>query len=190
MHPVDRGLRRADERRKQRPTVLSTSQPLTRLDKAIRRLQAQRTCLDWAVAEIADLPGIVVELGLGNGRSFDHLRACLPDREIYVFERSVNAHPDAVPSPDRLILGDIEETLPQMRPEFASRVALMHSDIGTGDDARNARIAGWLGPEILPFLAPGGIVASDQPLAALSDIAVALPPGVGEDRYYLYRLPP
>ena len=29
----------------------------TRLDKAIRRLEAQRACLDWAVAEIADVPG-------------------------------------------------------------------------------------------------------------------------------------
>lgn len=176
--------------RKPRPAVLSPSQPLTRLDKAIRRLKAQRACLDWAAAEIAAVPGIVVELGLGNGRSFDHLRARLPERDIYVFERSVSAHPDAVPSPERLILGDIEATLPRLRPQFAGCVALLHSDIGTGDDARNARIAGWLGPEILPLLAPRAIVASDQPLAALADVAAPLPPGVGEDRYYLYRLPP
>jgi hypothetical protein len=171
------------------PSTLTTSQPLTRLDKAIRRLEAQRTCLDWAVAEIAAIPGVVVELGLGNGRSFDHLRARLPEREIYVFERSVSAHPDAVPAADRLILGNIEETLPASRPRFTRRVALLHSDIGTGDDARNARIAAWLGPEVRPFLAPGGIIASDQPLAALADIAAALPAGVSENRYYLYRLP-
>jgi hypothetical protein len=171
------------------PPALTTSEPLTRLDKAIRRLQAQRTCLDWAVAEIAAIPGIVVELGLGNGRSFDHLRARLPEREIYVFERSVSAHPDAVPAEDRLIRGNIEETLPRSRSRFAGRVAFLHSDIGTGDDARNARIAAWLGPEIRPFLAPGGIIASDQPLVALGDIAAPLPSGVSDDRYYLYRLP-
>ena len=168
----------------------TSSQPLTRLDRAIRRLQAQRACLDWAAAEIAAVPGLVVELGLGNGRSFDHLRARLPDREIYVFERSVNAHPDTIPAADRLILGNIEETLLQSRQRFAGRVALLHSDIGTGDDARNARIAAWLGPEILPYLAPGAIVASDQQLAALADLAAPLPPGVNEDRYYLYQLPP
>jgi hypothetical protein len=163
--------------------------PPTRLDKAIRRLQAQRACLDWAVAEIAAIPGVVCELGLGNGRSFDHLRARLPERDIYVFERSVGAHPDAVPPAERLILGDIEKTLPRIRPQLAGRVALMHSDIGTGDDTRNARIAAWLGPEIPPFLAPGAIVASDQPLLALAGIAVPLPDGVGDNRYYLYRAP-
>lgn len=166
-----------------------SSSPLTRLDKAIRRLQAQRACLDWAAAEIASVPGPVCELGLGNGRTYDHLRARLPDREIFVFERIVNAHPDAVPPEAQLILGRIEETLPAALPRFAGRVALLHSDIGTGDDARNARIADWLGPQILPFLAPGAIVASDQPLAALSDIEAPLPAGVGENRYYLYRLP-
>ncbi len=171
------------------PPMPDESQQLTRLDKAIRRLKAQRACLDWAARGIASVPGIVVELGLGNGRSFDHLRARLPDRDIYVFERSVSAHPDAVPAADRLILGDVEETLPRMQPHFAGRVALMHSDIGTGDDARNARIASWLGPELLPFLAPGGIVASDQPLPALAGLAAPLPEGVGENRYYLYCVP-
>ncbi len=166
-----------------------SSQPLTRLEKAIRRLKAQRVCLDWAASEIAGIPGLVCELGLGNGRSFDHLRARLPKREIYVFERSVGAHPDAVPQADHLIVGDIEETLPRMRPHFAGRVVLLHSDIGTGDDRRNDRIASWLGPEILPLLAPGAIVASDQPLAALAEHAAPLPAGVGENRYYLYRMP-
>jgi hypothetical protein len=170
--------------------AMPNQQPqLTRLDKAIRRLQAQRACLDWAVSQAAEVPGIVCELGLGNGRSYDHLRARLPGREIYVFERSVNAHPDTIPPPDRLILGSIEETLPQMREKFAGRVALMHSDIGTGDDGRNARIAAWLGPQVLPYLAPGAVVASDQRLPALSDCAAPLPEGVGVDRYYLYRLP-
>ena len=81
--------------------------PLTRLDKAIRRLEAQRACLDWAVEEIAAIPGVVVELGLGNGRSFDHLRARLPGREIYVFERNPAAHPASTPSADRLIVGSL-----------------------------------------------------------------------------------
>ena len=166
-----------------------SSQKLTRLDKAIRRLKAQRTCLDWAIAETAQIEGIVCELGLGNGRSYDHLRARMPGRDIFVFERSVNAHPDTIPPDDRLILGTIEETLPQMRQRFAGRVALMHSDIGTGDDARNARVAAWLGPEILSYLAPGAIVASDQMLPALAEMAAPLPDGVDENRYYLYRKP-
>ncbi len=166
-----------------------SSEPLTRLDKAIRRLKAQRACLDWAASEAVAIPGVICELGLGNGRTYDHLRARLPGRDIYVFERSVSAHPTAVPPQDRLILGNIEETLLEAQPRFAGRVALMHSDIGTGDDARNARIAAWLGPLLPPFMAPGGIIASDQPLEALADIEAPLPEGVSENRYYLYRLP-
>ncbi len=164
-------------------------QPLTRLDKAIRRLKAQRTCLNWAVAEAAGIAGVVIELGLGNGRSFDHLRARLPGRDIYVFERSPQAHPDSTPAPDRLIVGNLEETLPAARARFAGKAAFVHSDIGTGDDARNRRFAGWLGPQILPLLAPGAIVASDQALPALAEFKIAPPEGVGEDRYYLYRVP-
>jgi hypothetical protein len=160
----------------------------TRLDSAIRRLEAQRACLDWAIGEIAGVPGVVLELGLGNGRSFDHLRAHLADREIHVFERSPAAHPSCTPAADRLIVGNLEETLPLARARFAGRVAFIHSDIGTGDDDRNRRFAEWLGPQILPLLAPAAIVASDQKLEALADFTAPLPPGVEEGRYYLYRL--
>ena len=159
----------------------------TRLDRAIRRLEAQRTCLDWAIREIADVPGIVLELGLGNGRTFDHLRAHMPDRQIYVFERNPQAHPASTPSPDRLIIGTLEETLPTAQKRFAGQVAFLHSDIGTGDDDRNNRFAAWLGPELIPFLAPGAIVASDQRFDALAHLAAPLPPGVDEGRYHLYR---
>jgi len=160
---------------------------LTRLDKAIRRLQAQRACLDWAVAEIARVPGVVLELGLGNGRTFDHLRARLRERDIYVFERNPQAHPASTPAPDRLIVGNLEDTLPANRARFACRAAFIHSDIGTGDDDRNRRFADWLGPQLLPLLAPGALLASDQMLPALADLRIPPPEGVGEDRYFLYR---
>ncbi len=80
---------------------------MSRLDSFIRRLQAQRKCIDLAVELTADLPGAVLELGLGNGRTYDHLRDRMPQRDIYVFERSVAAHPDCIPPADRLFLGDV-----------------------------------------------------------------------------------
>ena len=158
--------------------MTSTGQTLTRLDKAIRRLKAQRTCLDWAVGEIAGVPGVVLELGLGNGRSFDHLRARMPEREIYVFERNPQAHPASTPAADRLIVGNLEDTLPAAQGRFAGKVAFLHSDIGTGDDERNRRFAAWLGPLLLPLLAPGAILASDQALPALEELRVPPPDGV------------
>ncbi len=88
---------------------------MSRLDSFIRRLEAQRACLDRAAALISGLDGIVLELGLGNGRTYDHLRTLFPDREIHVCERQVAAHPDCVPPPEFLILGDMRETLPGLR---------------------------------------------------------------------------
>ncbi|HTY69417.1 MAG TPA: class I SAM-dependent methyltransferase, partial [Alphaproteobacteria bacterium] len=38
---------------------------MSRLDSFIRRLQAQRACLDWAIQAIRSLPGPVLEIGLG-----------------------------------------------------------------------------------------------------------------------------
>ena len=74
------------------------------------------------------------------------------------------AHPDSAPDPDHLIVGDIRDTLPDARRIAPHGVALVHSDIGTGEAARNARLAGWLAGVLLPLMAPGGVVASDQPL--------------------------
>jgi hypothetical protein len=96
---------------------------MSRLDSVIRRLQAQRACLARAAALIRDLPGPVLELGLGNGRTYDHLRETLPAREIFVFEREVAAHPDCVPPADHLLLGDIHDTLPASGPAWRSSTA-------------------------------------------------------------------
>ena len=74
------------------------------------------------------------------------------------------------------------------RERFAGKVAFLHSDIGTGDDDRNARFAEWLGPHVLPLLAKGAIVASDQRLPALEESRAKPPAGVAADRYYLYRV--
>jgi hypothetical protein len=160
---------------------------VSRLDSFIRRLQAQRVCLDHAVGLIRDLPGPVLELGLGNGRTYDHLRERLPGRDIYVCERQVAAHPDCIP-PDRfLILGDMRETLPQARARIGAAVALVHADLGSGDAEANRRQAVELAPLIAGLLRPGGIVVSDQVLTTSHLRPLELPTGVKPGRYFLYR---
>lgn len=162
---------------------------MSRLDSAIRRLQAQRACLEHAAGLIAQVPGPVVELGLGNGRSYDHLRQILPDRAIFAFDRQVDAHPDCIPDPQHLVLGDFADTLPTALARLGARAALIHADTGTGEADRNARLAAWLAPHLLALAAPGGVILSDQELAALADRSLPVPEGVAPGRYFLYRAP-
>lgn len=161
---------------------------MSRLDSGIRRLQAQRACIDHAAELIRDLPGFVFEFGLGNGRTFDHLRERLAGREIFVFEREIVAHPDCIPSEDHLIRGDLRETLPALAPRFRDSVALLHMDIGSGERAESERLAAELAPHIVPLMRAGALIASDMPLPFRGWVAQPLPSGVDEERYYFYRV--
>jgi len=160
---------------------------VSRLDSFIRRLQAQRACLNRAAELVRRVDGAVLELGLGNGRTYDHLRELFPDRNIYVCERQVAAHPDCVPPADRLLLGDLRETLPQARSWLEGRVALAHLDVGTGDAAGNKALAAELLPLVMPLLCPGAVLASDPVMDCPELAELPLPDGVAEGRYHLYR---
>ena len=159
---------------------------MSRLDSFIRRLQAQRACLDHAVDLIRDLPGPVLELGLGNGRTYDHLRERLPQREIYAFDRQVAAHPDCIPPARFLIIGEVRETLPQARTRIGATVALVHADLGSGDAEATRRQAAELAPLIADLLRPGGIIVSDQALSTPRLQPLELPAGVKPGRYFVY----
>ena len=52
---------------------------MSRLDSMLRRLTAQRDGLNWAAAQIETLSGEVLDMGLGNGRTYDHLREVLQE---------------------------------------------------------------------------------------------------------------
>lgn len=161
---------------------------MSRLDSAIRRLEAQRSCIDAAVAMVGGLSGVVLELGLGNGRTYDHLRERLPDHEIFVFDRQVAAHPDSVPDAGHMILGDLTQTLPAAQSRFHRSVVFVHSDVGTGDIATNEALAGFVGPVLEPMLAPGAVVVSDQALVIPGAGPIELPNDVSPGRYFMLRM--
>jgi hypothetical protein len=160
---------------------------MSRLDSFIRRLEAQRACLGEAVRLTEGVEGFVLELGLGNGRTYDHLREICPKREIYVFDRQVLAHPDCIPPADHLFLGEILDTLPQALKRLGPGAALVHTDVGTGDQASNTRLAATIAPMIRSILRVGGIVISDQALTTPGLTPIALPEGVKPGRYFMNR---
>jgi hypothetical protein len=160
---------------------------MSRLDSFIRRLEAQRACLGEAVRLTEGVGGFVLELGLGNGRTYDHLREICANREIYVFDRQVNAHPACIPPADHLFLGEILETLPRALERLGPGAAMVHTDVGTGDQASNTRLAAALGPLIRRIMRPGAVVVSDQELNVPGLSAMPLPQGVKPGRYFINR---
>jgi S-adenosylmethionine-dependent methyltransferase len=160
---------------------------VSRLDSFIRRLAAQRACLELAAALIDGLDGPVLELGLGNGRTYDHLRERFPGRAIFVCERRIAAHPDCIPPAELLLLGDMRETLPAARARLEGRVALAHLDPGSGDIAASQALARELAPLVGPLLRPGGVLVSEPALALPEFSPVALPGEVTAGRYHIYR---
>jgi len=160
---------------------------VSRLDINIRRLQAQRACLDLVAEHIRDLPGPVFEMGLGNGRTYDHLREILPGRELFVFDREVAAHPDCIPDPAHLFLGDFRETLPRAVDRFAGSVALIHADVGSANADRDARLARAIAEFLPVLLRPSGLVVSDRDVAFAGARAVPAPASVAAGVYFLYQ---
>jgi len=159
---------------------------MSRLDSFIRRLEAQRACINAALSliEARDLSGPILELGLGNGRTYNHLREKAVGREIFVFDRQLAAHPYSMPPADHFFMGDLFETLP-LAAQRLDKAALAHIDIGSGDDAANKLLTRQIAPLIAAMLSPGGIVLSDQPLACSAFDRLSLPETVPEGRYYM-----
>jgi hypothetical protein len=161
---------------------------MSRLDAVIQRLLAQRACIDRAAEMLRGLPGPVLELGLGNGRSYDHLRQRFPGREIFVFDRELAAHPDSRPDAGQFIAGDFRETLPRALARLGARAALAHCDIGSHSLEASRALGRAVAPLLAPLMAAGGIVLSDQPMAEAGWAALPLPEGAEAGRYHMYRV--
>jgi hypothetical protein len=137
---------------------------------------------------------VIVEFGLGGGRSYSHLCERFPRHEIFCFDRSDKTHPRSRPPASSLFLGEFTEVLarPALHARFAGAVILAHLDIGSGgpeDEILPEQII----ERIHPWLKPRAMVLSDQDLTL--DPAWGLRPvdTTGHvqyaDRYYVYRRP-
>ncbi|MES2667201.1 MAG: class I SAM-dependent methyltransferase [Pseudomonadota bacterium] len=155
---------------------------MSRLDSFIRRLSAQRDILNH-LATVSLPQGAILEIGLGNGRTYSHLAELFPTRRILAFDRALAAHGSCVPAPCDLVLGEIAETGLAL---VGQNAALAHADIGTGYADVDAVTLTWLPGLMAGLLAPGGIAVSGLPLGHPGLVALALPPGVSAERYFVY----
>lgn len=157
---------------------------MSRLDSMLRRLTAQRDGLNWAAAKIGPMPGDVLDLGLGNGRTYDHLREILPDRRIWVIDRALNCHPSCVPPEEDYLEGEAGPMLARLAAGGA-RIVLAHYDLGYGVKDEDVAEAARLSPDLARVMAPGGLIVSGQPLVGFTPVTG--PETIAPDRYLFYR---
>lgn len=164
----------------------------SRLDRMIARLVTQRALLDRAAESVAGIDGPILEIGLGKGRTYSHLRSLFSDREIWAFDYEVHAPAHSRPDPSRILLGDFRESLLTCWAEIQAPPALVHADIGTESRRADAELARFVGRAMAQRLAPGGVLLGDRDmgcagLTRLETPAVALPERIAAWPYYLYR---
>ena len=157
---------------------------MSRLDSMLRRLSAQRDGLNWAAEQIAGMAGDVLDLGLGNGRTYDHLREILPERRIWVIDRALNCHPSCVPPAADYLEGEAGPMLDRLAA-MGTRVALAPYDLGYGVKDDDVAEAARLSPVLAQVMAPDGLIVSGQPLVGFDQITG--PDTIAPDRYLFYR---
>ncbi len=158
----------------------------SRLERMLARLATQKACLEFARAELHDSSGVIFELGLGKGRTYDHLRKLFPTHEIFAFDLSLHAPSDCIPDDQHLRLGELRDTLAD--PALARlNVMLVHADVGSEDRACDARMVAGLAPCIDKLLDPGALVLSDRAMQIARWRPLPLPEAAGAWPYFIYR---
>ena len=137
--------------------------------------------MDWSAKNIHKQRGVVLEFGLGNGRTFDHMRKLLPQRDIA-------AHPDCIPHPAFQFIGDFRDSIPRAIEQLGRSAALAHLDIGTGQKNTSLALVSKITPCIEKLLCVNAIVVSDQEVERWRSCKLQLPAGISENRIHLYRL--
>ncbi|MBM1311156.1 hypothetical protein JQT66_12995 [Sulfitobacter mediterraneus] len=157
---------------------------MSRLESMRRRLEAQIDGLNWAAETIRDVAGDVLEMGLGNGRTYDHLRQELPDRRIWVIDRVLQSHPSCVPPEENFLQGEADAMLAELA-QRGTQMALAHYDFGFGVKEKDVEEGAKLSPLIAPLMVPGGLIVSQQPLTGFTQVSG--PDTIDPERYLFYR---
>lgn len=157
---------------------------MSRLESMMRRLTAQKLGLEWAVEMTKDLQGDALEIGLGNGRTYDHMREILPDRRIWVIDRILQCHPSCIPPEENFLMGEADKMLEKLKTK-SNPIVVAHYDCGVGIKEDDVAEAAWLSPMIASIMAPNGIIVSGQPLVGITPVDG--PKGIAADRYYFYK---
>mgnify|MGYP001350621572 CR=1 FL=1 len=160
---------------------------MSRLEDFTFRFLTQQAVINRAAQMIAGIDGIIVELGLGKGRSFDHIRERLPQRDIYVFDRELSCEPEFAPPSEFWVFGDIVETLPLFCQRYSGQAVFIHSDIGSRHRDDDIPLVQFVSDHLGGLLREGGIVASDRPMPGTGWADLPSLREMEQFPYYMYR---
>jgi hypothetical protein len=160
---------------------------MSRLDSMIRRLLAQRACLEAVAEMIKDLPGPVLEIGSAMGEPMIICASGCRSGPSWSSTGYLPQHPDCIPPLDTFFLGELETTLPLAYKRIGRTAVLAHADIGSGRDDHDSANAALLARLLPPMLRARALVVSDQQLHCAELKPEALPEGIPTGRYFLYR---
>jgi hypothetical protein len=156
---------------------------MSRLESFRRRLTAQIDGINWAIEKTTEIQGDILEMGLGNGRTYDHLRE-YADRRVWVIDRILQCHPSCVPPTKDFLQGEAEDMLTRLA-EGGHKMALAHYDFGHGVKELDVEEGKALSPLIKAVMAPNGLVVSQQPMVGLTEISG--PDTIMPGRYHFYQ---
>ena len=99
----------------------------------------------------------------------------------------VASHPDSTPPEDRVLLGDVFETLPQALETFGATARLIHADLGGHNAEKNDIFARKVSPLIEPLLAKGGLMVSSDRMYFDALKEIDLPDDAVQGRCFIYK---
>lgn len=169
-----------------------TGEADSRLERMIARLVTQRALLNHVAERVDARPGPILEIGLGKGRTYTHLKKLFPDRRIWAFDFEIHAPAHSQPPAAAVFLGDFRESLQSCWATIDAAPVFMHADIGTESRKADAALARFVGAVAAEKLSPGGYLLGDRDMAAdgLASVAppdVPLPDGIAPWPYFLLR---
>jgi hypothetical protein len=165
---------------------------MSHLDSHIRQKIAQRDSINLAARWLRGRPGLIVEFGLGNGRSYSHLVEQFPGVDVFTFDRRDAVHPRSRPPADRFIRGDFGQLLadPAIQARFTGQVMLLHLDVGSGGP-EDETLPEFLLGQTYRWLRPGAVVLSDLDLTLEPAWRLSRVDTQGQvehaERYFVYR---
>lgn len=137
--------------------------------------------------------GAGARIGLGHGRTYDHLRQNFPDRDIYAFENRVSPNVFVRPADELLFLGDIADTIRTAAARLPRKAALAHSDLGLKDRQGAVPIVADIIAYLPGLMAKGGFYISNVDIALVDG---SVPPAFRRrdfpqatgDQYHIYEI--